>query len=372
MNSFERFAPTVLQVYRRDSEAFWAAILAPFMSDENPLLTYLPHLKVYKDLLSAFKGMNGEAQQILKDFSLPLGVDVTKWKSSLYFKDFYQIFAFLAIWMEDQGVGGIIKHFGTVIRAAVYGTAGYGILDANLDGNDPSPVQIMTAQALIAEYETLILQVFGVTEVNLKIIHKMRSRFFAAEIKEKSARWKTSPYKIDAPDDCGAKAAHAITPFLLSLEKAGKADLLDDYWKACMLFSGVVQILDDWTDLEKDLNTGHFSYVTLGFENLSGQKDSKKTARALRADKPRVQDIYNRCRGLLRQSRSIFKRINDPCLVRFVDLIESRLNSYCQKKLMLVYSDQNVRDPFVLQVKGSPDYGNLARETDEQPRRCIL
>ena len=83
MSSFERFAPTVLQVYRRDSEAFWAAILAPFMSDENPLGAYFPHIKVYKDLFSALKGMKGEAQQILKDFCLPLGVDVTKWKSSL-------------------------------------------------------------------------------------------------------------------------------------------------------------------------------------------------------------------------------------------------------------------------------------------------
>lgn len=343
MDPFEKFAPTVLEVYRRDKEAFWKALYAPFMSEQPLLISIFSHFKTYRDLLPSVQGMNAAAEKILKDFGMPFGQDVTKWKSSLYFKDFYSVFAFLVIWMEEQGLRDILPCFGDVLRAAVYGTTGYGVLDANLDGNEPSAEQILTAQALIAEYETLMLQAFGVTDTNLKIMHKMRSRFYAAEIREKSVRWKSSPYHIEHPEDCGAKAAHAVTPFMLSLEQAGKTALIDDYWEACMLFSGVVQVLDDWADLEQDLAHGHYSYVTLGFENFCNPTNSRQAARNIRADRMRMLEIYRRGKELIDWSRSIFEAVNDQCLARFVDIIGLRLDSYCRKKLKLEIPPTEVR-----------------------------
>ena len=36
--AFERFAPAILRVYRRDKEAFWAAVMAPFLANQVSFL----------------------------------------------------------------------------------------------------------------------------------------------------------------------------------------------------------------------------------------------------------------------------------------------------------------------------------------------
>ncbi len=175
--AFERFAPTILHVYHQDKEAFWAAVMAPFLADRVSLLNWFQHLKVDVRLLSAFNGLDAEARQILREYSAPLGFDVTSWKSNRlqYFKDAYPVFAFLAIWMDEQGLTDLLEQFDEILRAGVFAVAGYGILDENVDSDIPSPVEVLTAQALIAEYETRALRVFGVSPVNLQILHKMRS-----------------------------------------------------------------------------------------------------------------------------------------------------------------------------------------------------
>lgn len=84
--------------------------------------------------------------------------------------------------MDEAGLNDFLADFSTVLRSAVSGVAGYGILDMNVDGSDSSPVEILTSQALIAEYETTILWVFGVSPVNLGVLHRMRSLFLAAAL----------------------------------------------------------------------------------------------------------------------------------------------------------------------------------------------
>jgi len=112
--AFERFAPTILEVYHRDSEAFWSAVMAPFLTNHGSVLTLLKHLKVDLGLLSAFRGLDEEARQILKDFSGRFGLDVSQWKSNRmqYFKDAYPIFAFLAVWMDEEGLTELVGRFG--------------------------------------------------------------------------------------------------------------------------------------------------------------------------------------------------------------------------------------------------------------------
>ncbi len=209
--AFEKFAPAILQVYHRDKEAFWAAVMAPFLANSISLFTWLGHLKVDVGLLSAFKGLDDDARQVLKDFSVPLGFDVTQWKSNRlqYFKDAYPVFAFLAVWMDEEGLVDLLENFGEILRAGVFAVAGYGILDENVDSDTPSPVEILTAQALIAEYETSALRIFGISKVNLDILHQMRTLFLNAEIKEKSMRHKASPYQLENSKDLGAKGANA-------------------------------------------------------------------------------------------------------------------------------------------------------------------
>jgi hypothetical protein len=72
--AFAKFAPTILKVYRRDKEAFWKAIMTPFLANQISLSGWLQTIKVDVGLLSAFKGLDDEAQQTLKDFSVRLGL----------------------------------------------------------------------------------------------------------------------------------------------------------------------------------------------------------------------------------------------------------------------------------------------------------
>jgi hypothetical protein len=336
-NAFERFAPAILQVYHRDKEAFWSAVMAPFLANNVSVFDWLHHLKVDIGLLYAFKGLDRDAQEELKDFGLPLGLDVTKWKSNRlqYFKDAYPVFAFLVVWMDEQGLTDLLENFGEILRAGVYAVAGYGILDENVDSDVPSPVEVLTAQALIAEYETLALQVFGLSKANMDILHQMRTLFLHAEIKEKSLRHKSSPYRLDAPQELGAKGANAVTPFMLSLERLGKSHLIPDYWEVFLLFGAAIQMIDDWTDLEKDVTAGHYSYVMLGSENMHSLDDPNKVAQSLRNDRERIRDTYECSKEMITRSRSILKRLNDDYLVKLVDVTELRLDSFFQKELKM-------------------------------------
>ena len=335
--AFERFAPAILQIYHRDKEAFWTAVMAPFLANQVSFLEWLQHIKVDVGLLSAFRGLDDQAKQLLQDFSAPLGFDVTKWKSNRlqYFKDAYAVFAFLAVWMDEEGLTELVNNFGDILRAGVFAVAGYGILDANVDSDAPSPVEILTAQALIAEYETLALRIFGISEVNLDIMQRMRTLFLEAEIREKTTRGRASPYRLDNPKDLGAKGANSVTPFMLSLERLGKASLLDDYWEVFLLFGAAIQMIDDWNDLENDLANGHYSFVTLGFDQLHQLNDPKKIAQILRDDKKRVHDTYTCSKEMIAQSRAILRSLNDPCLVRLVDVTEARLDSFFRKELKM-------------------------------------
>ena len=336
--AFDKFAPAILKVYRRNKEAFWDAVMAPFLSDKVSFLDWVRHFKVDVGLLQAFKGLDKEAQQTLRAFSQPLGLDVTTWSSNRlqYFKDAYPVFAFLAVWMDEEGLEDYIERFGDILRAGVYAVAGYGILDANVDSNAPSPVEILVAQALIAEYETLALRIFGVSEVNLAIMQRMRTLFLNAEIKEKATRGKTSPYALNTPKDLGTKGANSVAPFMLSLERLGKAALIDDYWEVFLLFGAAIQMIDDWTDLAGDLAIGHYSYVTLGFDRLHEIQDPQQIAQILRADMPRIRATYACSKEMLTQARAILAQVNDSLLGKFVDITEVRLETYFRKELNMV------------------------------------
>ncbi|MEW5870052.1 MAG: hypothetical protein AB1894_12300 [Chloroflexota bacterium] len=285
--------------------------------------------------MAAFKGLDADTQQTLKEFSTPLGLDVTRWKTNRtqYFKDAYPVFAFLTVWMDEMGLSDLVASFADILRAGVFAVAGYGILDANVDSSCSSPVEILTAQALIAEYETLALSIFGVSETNLRILHQMRRYFLAAEIKEKAARGKASPYRLDNPKDLGTKGANALAPFMLSLERLWKANLIDDYWEVFLLFGAAIQMIDDWEDLESDLAVGHYSYLTLLPGKLPDIRDAKKAARLLREDKQRVQATYKISKEMITQSRNILEQLEDRFLFRFVDITELRLDNYFRKQL---------------------------------------
>jgi hypothetical protein len=327
---FDRFAPAILRVYRRDKEAFWKAVFTPFLANKVSLGSWLTTMSVDIGLLNAFRGLDDDASRLMKEFSQPFGVDITEWKSNRlqYFKDAYAVFAFLAVWMDEMHLDDLIARFGEILQAGVFAVAGYGILDENVDDNTGSPVEILTAQSLIAEYEYRVLNIYGVTPVNLEILHKMRRLYLEAEIKEKMARGKCSPYVLERPEDCGSKGANAVAPFMLCLEKLGRVDQIDAYWQVFLLFGAAIQVIDDWEDLEKDLKAGHFSYVTLGSKLVDISLDPEKNAVLIRGDSAHVKTTYDRSQDMIDRSREILRQLDDQYLGRLVDITELRLKKF--------------------------------------------
>ena len=125
------------------------------------------------------------------------------------------------------------------------------------------------------------------------------------------------------------------SPFMLSLERLGKASLIDAYWEVFLLFGAAIQMIDDWKDLEGDLAIGHYSYVTLGFEDVIHANGAAKTARMLRENQKRVRETYATSKDMIALSRIILDRLNDRFLVRLVDITELRLDNYFWRDLKM-------------------------------------
>jgi hypothetical protein len=96
--------------------------------------------------------------------------------------------SFLAVWMDKEGLDELLENFWRFFYGRCLRCGRLWHLDVNVDSRSPSPVEILTAQALISEYETLALRIFGISRVNLDIMQRMRTLFLEAEIREKSMR----------------------------------------------------------------------------------------------------------------------------------------------------------------------------------------
>jgi hypothetical protein len=339
-NAFDEFASKVLATYHEGEEEFWSDVMTTFLTDSTNGKSEFPRSSL--ELMGLFIAIDYHRRKFLKDYTTPLGFDINEWKSlnlkDKYYRDAYPIYAFLAIWMEENGLTDSLHSFGDMLRGVVYGIAGYGVLDVIVDGGDFSAVELLTAQKLIAEYETMMLKTFGVTEINLSILQQLRDRFLKAEIKEKSVRGEASPYDKEKPIDCGTKAAHLLTPFMLSLERLGKADLIDTYFEVFNSFGAVIQILDDIKDLEDDISIGHFSYVTLGTRTIPLYKEgysAKEITNMLLDDQQHLTNIYLTCKKLIKYSNEILLELKDPFLARIVDVTALRLDSFFSKEVGL-------------------------------------
>jgi hypothetical protein len=75
--------PSILRIYHRDKEAFWAAVVAPLLSKEYSLVNCLHHLKADIELLNGFKDNNDSVNLILREFSAHFSFDLIIWKSEL-------------------------------------------------------------------------------------------------------------------------------------------------------------------------------------------------------------------------------------------------------------------------------------------------
>lgn len=332
--AFDTFAGNVIDVYQRDKEGFWELALAPFLDDKpiNP-----KNITLGLRFGAWFSGLEKDSQKLLNSYSLEYGMDIASLASFRlqYLKDAYPVFAFLAVWMYERNLSEQLEKFGDILALATLAVSGYSILDSNIDTDKPIPVEILIAELLISEYERLSLSVFGECAVNMDILARMKRLFLKAEIREKSTRWKTSPYVKDYPKQLGAKAANAVSPFMLSLEKAGKIRFLEDYWNVFLSFGAAIQMIDDWEDLEEDVSNGHYSWLTLDYEKYYGCNNRGFLFETIRDDKELVRKTFDTCLDLLDDARRTCHSLGDLAIEKLVDVTEARVRSYYRSRFKI-------------------------------------
>lgn len=329
------FFKRLISVYQKDKSTFWYNLNSSFLSDQFSLSGIPNRLRLGIELMSLYLDFKKKSKEILNEFSAQRGINIGQWKSNRksYMNDAFPVFIFLAIWMDEMQLHHITKKFDDIIKAGVLAVSGYGILDYNLDDNQSVQVEIITANALIAEFEHRCFSIFGFSETNATILHKMRMLFYDAEIKEKACRFKKNPYQSDKPENCGAKGANSVIPFMLCLSHLNKETLIDAYWKVFMCFGAAIQILDDWKDLDEDLEHGHYSFITIGFENEINSKNLKSISKALKSDITIISKTYNAGIQQINIAKSTLNGLNDSTLLNLVEMVEKKFRQFYRQEL---------------------------------------
>lgn len=290
-------------------------------------------------MAEAFEIFDDAADSALTEFARRVGYDLSESRTYLkrrdegYFRVMYPAIVMYMVWIDREGQTELLKNMGEVFASWMFGTAGYVILDSNLDENKANPTEILLSLSFIQEHERLLLEAIEFGEADYMVLDRIKQLYLAAEITEKRSRFVRSPYTKDSPESCGYKAVHGYLPLLLLLQKAGKADLIDDYLTFFYEWGAPLQIMDDLMDLEEDIENGHYSYPTIGFEEELAKRSPHEVAIAIMSDVDHLRGLYQVCKGLIESSRERSVRLGADLFGYFVTILEARIDAYFSELL---------------------------------------
>ena len=285
-------------------------------------------------MAEAFGVFDAAADTILREFAVRQGFDLAnsknyqRRKKEGYFGVMYPALVMYVIWLDREGQERALKNLGNVFASFMFGTAGYVILDTNLDEGKENPAEILLSLSLVQESERLLLEALKLEEADYELLNRFKQLYLAAEVREKRMRFVGSPYSKDHPEDCGYKAVHAYLPFAIMLRKAGKEDQIDEYLQLFYEWGAPLQIMDDLNDLEDDLINGHYSYPTIGFEKEFSSMSPGEAAAAIRCDVEHIKELSGICKDLIERSRRRALELKADLWRYFIDILEERLDRF--------------------------------------------
>lgn len=332
---FRRFAGTVRDFFIEDPEGFWAISTGKFLDYFAAPRAFLGRSRRAAAMIKAFAEVKRDIARFLAEVDKAYGCEVraSKGYRPQYMQDALAVFALLAAWLADQGGEELLEDFDRILAAGVLAVAGYCLLDSTLDSEATAPVEVLTANILLAEYEALALDVFGAAPATRGAFHRVQSLFLASELKEKRARWKSCPYEEAEPKGMGTKGLNATSPLILSLAKLGKEELVPDYIEFFLLLGAPIQMIDDWTDLEDDLAIGHYSYMAMLHAKGGSLRDS--AAAPIRGDREAVRRTLEICEESLAAADAIMERLGDEVMLRLSRTIGTRTRDFYRKEFGL-------------------------------------
>ncbi len=290
--------------------------------------------EVEKMMAQAFKIFDKAADSLLRRFAERQGFDLSTSKNYIrrmeegYFRVGYPFIVMYIVWLDREGQQKAVDNIGMIFESMMLGIAGYMILDSILDEQIENPAEVLLSLSFIQENDRLMLESFNLDMNDYELLNRFKQLYLLAEIKEKSVKFIRSPYTIDHPEDCGYKAVQAYLPFALLLQKSGKKDQIDDYLEFFYEWGAPLQIMDDLIDLEDDLKHGHYSYPTLGYEQVITSQSPAEAAKIIRSNTEHIKRLQTICMELIDSSRDRCNRLKADLLGYFVDILEERLQSY--------------------------------------------
>lgn len=285
-------------------------------------------------MVQAYTIFDDAVISVLETFGRQRGYDLTEIKNLRrrldegYFRVAYPFLVLYVIWLDRENLNSILENIGKFFQSMMLGIAGYMLLDTNLDEALDNPAEILLSLSLIQENDRLLMEIFEGNSEDFMLLSRFKQMYLDAEIKEKRSRFIESPYRLEAPGECGYKAVHAYLPFAFLLQKSRKSDQIDDYLQFFYDWGAPLQIMDDIMDLEDDLKNGHFSYPTIGFEKDRAELSSSELASRITSDKNHLQESQAVCQQLIDRSRVKCLSLKNDLFLFFVDILEARLKAF--------------------------------------------
>lgn len=290
-------------------------------------------------MAQAFAIFDDAVDSVLRTFAARQGFDLSESRNYRrrteegYFRVAYPALVMYMAWLDREGQQKAIESLGKLFQSIMLGVAGYMMLDTNLDEQKQNSAEILLSLSFIQEHDRLLLECFDFDVADYELLNRFKQLYLMAEIKEKRSRFITSPYVIDHPEDCGYKAVHAYLPFAILLQKSGKGNQIDEYLQFFYEWGAPLQIMDDIIDLEQDLENGHYSYPTLGFEKLIGSRTPGELAKLIKSDREHLKRMQQICQRLMASARKRCLHLGADLFGYFVDLLEVRLDAFFSNAL---------------------------------------
>lgn len=332
----------ILQLYKVMGPQSMASLTKSYLSSA-------PTVETAQDaaegmMAQAFRVFDGAVDAVLRASAARQGFDLSESQSYRrrmeegYFRVAYPALVMYMVWLDREGQKTASKNLGKFFQSTMLGVAGYMMLDTNLDEQTQNPAEILLALSFIQEHDRLLLETFEWEAGDYELLDRFKQLYLKAEIREKRARFTHSPYTLEHPEDCGYKAVHAYLPFALLLQKSGKGDQIDDYLQFFYEWGAPLQIMDDLIDLEEDLQNGHYSYPTLGFEKSISSRPPSDSAALIKSDVKHLKHLQATCRGLIDGSRKRCLILKADLMGYFVDMLEARLDVFFAEMLKSISS----------------------------------
>jgi hypothetical protein len=176
------------------------------------------------------------------------------------------VFAFLGVWMDEEGLSDLLENLGDILRAGRYAVAGYGILDAKVDSEYPFPVEILVAQALIGEYEALALCIIGVMQWSNHFVCKVifHGVLMTEHIASDRTVWMSGHYGL---------MCHWLFPGVMpkSGEPARTLDEAVDHFNTIRLMEDIEATGAEWLIFTLGQNTGCYVSPNALMDALAGK-----------------------------------------------------------------------------------------------------